>query len=90
METPHNPPADQAYYPIPSSVTTTVQPIPILGEVPYVPPTPVRRRRIPRRILLPVLLFAATCLTTFWAGSNPTIQIMRHVRHFIVAQRQIR
>ncbi len=77
MDTPHDSLAEQPPYPLPGTITTTFAPGPTLSEVPL----PPRRRyppRAPRRILLPVLLFAATCLTTFWAGSGPSIQIMSH------------
>jgi Zn-dependent protease len=82
METPHDPLADQplSYYPIPSSITTTVQPLPVLGELPREPrqPAPPQYRR---RVLLPVLLIAATCLSTFWAGSGPEILSQRVLLH---------
>ena len=78
MDTPHDPIADQppSYYPIPSTVTTTAQPLPILGELPRESRPPARPRHS-RRVLLPVLLFAATCLSTFWAGSGPEILSQR-------------
>jgi membrane-associated protease RseP (regulator of RpoE activity) len=83
MDTPHNLPADQPFYPIPDSITATVRPLPVLGEVPaferyYEPP---RQRR---RILVPLLLFVATCVSTFWAGSGPPQ--MAWLRHDVTNQ----
>jgi membrane-associated protease RseP (regulator of RpoE activity) len=73
METPHDPLADQplTYYPIPSSVTTTVQPLPVLGELPR-EPRPMAPPRYEQPVLRIVVLFLLTCLSTFWAGSGGT------------------
>jgi membrane-associated protease RseP (regulator of RpoE activity) len=69
METRPELSADPPYYPLPGPTTVTAPPLPILGEIPRaVPLPPYRPPR--RRVLLPVLLFLATCLSTFWAGSN--------------------
>ena len=77
METPQNPPADRSYYPLPESFAAAVQALPVLGEIPsvdryYAPP-------IRRHVFRALVLFLATCLTTFWAGSGPPkIGLLRH------------
>jgi len=77
MDTPHEPLADGPLAPLSGTIATTADPLPDMRQMPPLPPR--RRSPVPRRILLPVLLFAATCLTTFWAGSGPpSIQMLRH------------
>ncbi|MES1213745.1 MAG: site-2 protease family protein [Singulisphaera sp.] len=76
MDNPQHPLADQPSFTTPSTITVTAGPAPTYSQIPPLPPR--RFGAPPRRVLLPVLLFAATCLTTFWAGSSPSVQIMRH------------
>ncbi|HVU85864.1 MAG TPA: site-2 protease family protein [Pirellulales bacterium] len=75
MSTPYEPFSDQPPYPASSTITVASGPVPE-SQIPPLPPRRYRTR--PRRVLLPALLFVATCVATFWAGSNPSIQIMRH------------
>jgi membrane-associated protease RseP (regulator of RpoE activity) len=78
MDTPHDPLADQPHYPIPGTITVmSSTPTPAID----IPPPPPRRRyrsRTRQQILAPLLLFGLTCVATFWAGSSPNIQFMRH------------
>lgn len=72
MDSPQLSPVDpRPTLPVPEHLGPAPRPIRVLGQLPqgFFQPAPPPGRKV----LLPVLLFVITCMTTFWAGSHARI-----------------